>query len=84
MLVVHFSVVLLVLTAGFVCAISLVMQGPNRGSVPYIAMTMFADALLATEQIIQNLIFAKICYQIRAESRSNMNASHDHYSSINS
>ena len=49
MMVVHFSVVLLVLTAGCVCAISLVMQGPNRGSAPYVGMTMFANALLATE-----------------------------------
>ena len=52
MLVVHFTVVLFVLTAGCVCAVALVMQGPNRGSSKYVAMTMFADALLCTEQVL--------------------------------
>jgi hypothetical protein len=52
MLIVHFSVVLLVLTAGCVVSIAYVLQSANRGSVKFVAMTMFSNALLATEQIL--------------------------------
>ena len=85
MLIVHFTVVSLVLTAGCVALIAYVLQVANRGSVKFVGMTMFANALLAIEQVLQNLIFAKICYQISTQPNLNLNTSiADNNSSVSS
>lgn len=84
MLIVHFTVVSLVLTAGCVISIAYVLQPTNRGSVKFVRMTMFANALLAIEQVLQNLIFAKICFQISSQPKFNLNTSIDNNSSVSS
>jgi hypothetical protein len=85
MLIVHFTVVSLVLTAGCVALIAYVLLPANRGSAKFVVLTMFPNALLAIEQVIQNLIFAKICYQISTQPKLNLNTSiADNNSSVSS
>lgn len=84
MLIVHFAVVALALTAGCVTSIVYVLQAANRGSSKFVGMTMFANGFIAIEQVLQNLIFAKLCYNISTKPKLNLNTSVDSRSSISS
>ena len=49
MLIFHFTVVILVTLAGLACTVDFVLLSANRGSTVYVAVTMTANFLFATE-----------------------------------